>query len=242
MPQTRFTYHSPFAVWPRDGSSVTIASTLREAAAFTRDSLKPQDFPEDAPRGAGRPVVVLPGFFSPDVGTARLRAFLARQDFAVYPWGQGINIGPTKTILSGLERELERVVARHGRPTALIGQSLGGTIAREAAKRRPDLVDHVITIVSPIRVPVTTTLAPLADAMSFVWDKDTRALLHQISDPPPMRLTAIVAPRDGLVDYRSCLPDPGPNVEIIMVDGTHTTMGSNPTVQRIVAEKLSAEN
>jgi pimeloyl-ACP methyl ester carboxylesterase len=240
MSRTGFGRRSAFALWPGSDSGVSVRTTLQEAAAFTRDSLKPEDFPETAARGRGRPVVVLPGFFSPDVGTARLRAFLARQDFAVYPWGQGINIGPTKTILSGLEKELERLYAAHGRPLALIGQSLGGTIAREAAKRRPDLVDYVITIVAPIRVPVITTLAPLADVMAHVWDHEARSTLHQISAPPPMRLTAIVAPRDGLVDYRSCMPDPGPNVEVIMVDGTHTTMGSNPTVQRIVAEKLSS--
>lgn len=227
-------------MWPHRGSPISIASSLREAAAFTQTSLSPQEFPRDAARGKGRPVVVLPGFFSPDIATARLRAFLARQDFAVQRWGQGLNIGPTRTILAGLERELEKISARYGFAPALVGQSLGGTIAREAAKRRPDLVSHVLTIVSPIRLPVPTTLAPLARIASLLWDRETRSLLHQISVPPPMRLTAIVAPRDGLVDYRSCLPDPAPNVEVILVDGTHTTMGANPTVQRIVADRLSA--
>jgi hypothetical protein len=231
---------SAFAVWPQQDSAVSLKSSLREAAAFTRESINPEDFPNTEASGRGRPVLVVPGFFSPDVATARLRAFLARQDFAVHPWGQGINIGPTKSVLSGLEREMERLNAHYGKPLALIGQSLGGTIAREAAKRRPDLVEHVLTIVAPIRVPVITTLAPLADVMAHLWDRDARATIHQLSEPPPMRLTAIVAPRDGLVDYRSCLPDPAPNVEVIMIDGTHTTMGSNPTVQRIVAEKLSA--
>jgi pimeloyl-ACP methyl ester carboxylesterase len=240
MTVPRTSKRSPFAVWPRQGSPVSVASTLREAAAFTQASIAPKEFPENAARGRGRPVVVLPGFFSPDIATARLRAFLARQDFAVHPWGQGLNIGPTKAILAGLERELEKIYARCGTAPALLGQSLGGTIAREAAKRRPDLVSQVLTIVSPIRLPVPTTLAPLAQFASIMWDGETRSLLHQISEPPPMRLTAIVAPRDGLVDYRSCLPGPAPNVEVILVEGTHTTMGSNPTVQRIVAERLSS--
>ncbi len=229
-------------MWPQQGSSISFASSLREAAAFTQASIAPKDFPDDAAHGKGRPVVVLPGFFSPDIGTARLRAFLARQDFTVYPWGQGFNIGPTTTILDGLERELEKIAEGCSTAPALLGQSLGGTIAREAAKRRPDLVSHVLTIVSPIRLPVQTTLAPLAHVASVLWDKETSAVLHQISVPPPMRLTAIVAPRDGLVDYRCCIPDPAPNVEVILVEGTHTTMGSNPTVQRIVAERLGADN
>ncbi len=230
---------SPFAVWPARGSTVSLEPTFREAASFARASLKPDAFPEDAMRGKGRPVIVLPGFFSPDVGTARLRAFLARQDFKVYPWGQGLNIGPTTAILAGLMRTLEKLAARHGESPALIGQSLGGTIAREAAKRRPDLVSEVLTIVSPIRLPVPTTLAPLAHCAAILWDRETQKTLAQISAPPPMKLTAIIAPHDGIVDPRACIPDPAPNVEVIFIDGQHTTMGSNPAVQRVVAAKLA---
>ena len=100
------------------------------------------------------------------------------------------------------------------------------------------LIKSAITIAAPIRLPVPTTLAPLAHCAALIWDRSAHKVLHQISDPPPMRLTAIVAPRDGLVDPRACIPDPAPNVEVIYVDGTHTTMGSNPAVQRIVAVRL----
>ena len=228
-------------MWPRAGSPVSVATTLREAAAFAQVAIAPAPFAEGAARGGGRPVVVIPGFCSPDVSTARLRAFLKRQDFRVHSWGQGLNIGPTRQILIGLERALEETASRYGEAPALIGQSLGGTIAREAAKRRPDLVSHVVTIVSPIRLPVPTTLAPLAQTLALVWDREVRGNIARLAEPPPVKLTAIIAPRDGLVDWRSCVPDPAPNVETVMVEGTHTTMGSNPAVQRIVAARLGVQ-
>jgi pimeloyl-ACP methyl ester carboxylesterase len=230
---------SSFAHWPPRGSPVSLGTTLAEFRSFARVAWSPPAFPKRAARGKGRPVVVIPGFCSPDVATGRLRQFLTRQDFAAYSWELGVNIGPTRTILSGLERRMEEIARKHGTAPALIGQSLGGTIAREFAKRRPDLVSHLVTIVAPIRAPVATPIAPLARFFALVWDEQARGSTAQLCEPPPVRLTAIVNPKDGLVDWRACTPDPAPNVEIVMVEGSHTTMGSNPEVQRIVAARLA---
>jgi hypothetical protein len=106
---------SPYAVWPRRGSPVTIESTWREAVSFTWDSLHPPDFPENAARGRGRPVVVIPGFFSPDVGTARLRAFLKRQEFGVEAWGRASMSAPPRPffpVWCAGWRRLPRAMAR----------------------------------------------------------------------------------------------------------------------------------
>jgi pimeloyl-ACP methyl ester carboxylesterase len=228
-----------FAVWPSGDSPVSLRSWIGEVRELARAIASPPPFPSDAAKGQGRPVLVIPGFCSPDISTARLRDFLAHQEFTSYAWDLGINIGPTRTILQGLERKLSEIAEKHGAPGALIGQSLGGTIAREIAKRRPDLVSHVVTLVSPIRVPVPTPLAPLARFASLVWDEEARQVLSHISEPPDVPLTAIITPRDGLVDWRYCKPDPAPNVEVVVIDGAHSTMGSNPEAQRIVADRLA---
>jgi pimeloyl-ACP methyl ester carboxylesterase len=229
----------PFAVLPPPGSPVSLATWLAEVATLARVTWDPPPFPKDAPRGNGRPVLVVPGFCAPDLSTARLREFLKRQDFNAYSWELGVNIGPTKTIMAGLERRLADVAERHGVAPALIGQSLGGTISRQVAKRRPDLVSHLVTLVSPIRTPVPTPIAPLAHCAAMVWEEDARHALDKLHEPPPVPLTAIVNPKDGLLDWRCCRPDPAPNVEIIEIAGSHTTMGSNPDVQRIVATRLA---
>jgi predicted esterase YcpF (UPF0227 family) len=227
------------AIWPPLNSPVSVVTWLREIAALTKVTAVPPAFPDDAVRGRGQIVFVLPGFCAPDVSTARLREFLTRQGFDARPWDCGPNIGPTKTAMAMFQRQLEEVARSHG-PVALVGMSLGGTIAREIAKRCPDCVKHVVTIVSPIKLPVATPLAPLAQFASLIWEDDAHKTFAHISDPPPMPVTAIVNPRDGVVDWRACVPEPSPNVEMVMIDGAHMTMGSNPHLQRTVAARLAA--
>ncbi len=228
-----------FAIWPPAGSPVSLATYLREIGILSKTRKAPPPFPEDAARGHGEPVIVVPGFCAPDDSTARLREFLTRQGFAAKPWDCGTNLGPTRTALKGFERLLAETAERYGSAVSLVGISLGGTLAREMAKRHSKLVARVVTLASPIRLPVATPLAPLARVAAVVWDGHARAALHHISEPPPVPLTAIVNPRDGVVDWRACVPDPAPNVEIVMVEGAHMTMGSNPQAQCVVAARLA---
>src|SRR5215471_2535774 len=230
-----------FAVWPPADSPVSIRTWFREVAALGKLNAAPPAFPEDAVRGRGQKVIVLPGFCAPDAATHRLRHFLKRQNFDPQPWDCGPNLGPTRTILSSLDRLIQDSAEKQGAPVALVGISLGGTIAREVAKRQPDCVSRIVTMVSPVKLPVATPLAPLAKFTALVWDGDARDAIARVSEPPPVPLTAIVNPKDGVVDWRACMPDPSPNVEVISIEGTHMTMGSNPNVQRIVAARLALD-
>jgi pimeloyl-ACP methyl ester carboxylesterase len=218
---------------------VSLGSWLREIAALNRSRAAPPPFPENAARGSGQPVIVAPGFCSPDINTARLRQFLTYQGFSPRSWDCGPNIGPTRTILSQFERQVADTAEQHGRAISLVGISLGGTISREIAKRRPDCVAHVVTLVSPIKLPVATPLAPLAKFASLVWDEEARELMARVAEPPPVPVTAIVNPRDGVVDWRACMPEPSPNIEVVLIEGGHMTMGSNPEAQRVVADRLA---
>ena len=226
-----------FAIYPARGAAVSLTSLAREMAAAARTTLLPPAFPADARRGSGQPVIVLPGFGAHDVTTARLRKFLGHQGFAPQPWTCGINIGPARNVLAAVEQQ---VMAAPG-PVALVGVSLGGTIAREIARRCPDHVSRVITLASPVRLPVVSPLAPLAIAASILWDDDGREALERIAQPLPVPLTAIVCPNDGIVAWQACIPDAGEGQEVLMIPGAHTTMGSNPDVQRIIAERLARE-
>jgi alpha-beta hydrolase superfamily lysophospholipase len=228
-----------FSVWPPPGAPVSAATLMREFAALARASVAPPPFPRDAARGAGQPVIVVPGFCAPDVSTARLRAFLNRQGFDAQSWDGGVNLGPTRAAMVGLERTLVAAAARRGRPAALVGISLGGTIAREIAKRRPGCVARVVTLASPIRLPVTSPLSPLAELAARLWDGEATAALARIAEPPPVPLTAVVNPRDGVVDWRDCLPEPHPGVAVVTVAGAHMSIASNPAALRAVAAALA---
>ncbi len=228
-----------FVRWPPSGSSVSVATWLREFGGLVASSVAPAPFPDDAARGRGEPVIVVPGFCSPDVSTARLRAFLARQGFAMEPWNCGLNIGPRETTLARLEAQVRALRARTASRVSLVGVSLGGTLAREVAKRCPDQVTRVITLCSPVNLPVATPLAPLAHLTSLFWDPQAHRALPSIAKPPPVPVTAIVTRRDGVVDWRACLPVEAGQLEIVMVEGAHMTMGSNPQAQRIIAARLA---
>jgi len=228
-----------FAIWPPRDSPVSVATWLQEIRALARCIAAPPPYPVDAARGQGQPVIVVPGFCSPDMATARLREFLTRQGFAPRTWDCGTNLGPTRTALATFERQLVELAQARGQSVSLVGISLGGTIAREIAKRRPDCVARVVTLVSPIRLPVATCLAPLAQIAALVWDDTSREAMARIAEPPPVPLTAIVNPKDGVVDWRACVPDAAPNVEMVLVPGVHMTMASNPDAQRIVAARLA---
>ena len=83
-----------FATWPATGASVSAATLAWEMAALAQATLSPPPFPEDAVRGDGQPVIVIPGFLAPDMSTARLRVFLERQNFRPHSWTCGFNVGP----------------------------------------------------------------------------------------------------------------------------------------------------
>lgn len=230
---------SRFATWPATGASVSAATLAREMAALAQATLAPPPFPQDAARGDGQPVIVIPGFLAPDMSTARLRVFLARQNFQPCSWTCGVNVGPMPDVIRAVERHVQELAAATGRAVTLVGVSLGGTTAREVAKAHPAGIARVITLVSPIHLPVATPLAPLAEAAAHLWDMQALEQLQAIAEPPPVPLTAVVSRDDGIIDWQASVPKPSELVEVVEVSGPHMSICTNPDVQRIVADRLA---
>ena len=230
---------SGFATWPSRDASVSAASLAREMMALTQATLSPPPFPEDAVRGDGQPVIVIPGFLAPDMSAARLREFLTRQNFMPYSWTAGLNLGPMRHVMRELERQVIEIAGKTGRQVSLVGVSLGGTTARQVAKRCPYAIARVITLVSPIHPPIATPLAPLAQAAALLWDAEEVRDLASIAQPPPVPVTAIVSRDDGIIDWRASIPAASDMVEVVEISGSHMAICSNPEVQRIVADRLA---
>jgi pimeloyl-ACP methyl ester carboxylesterase len=228
-----------FVLWPRAGAPVSASTWLRELRGFARCLAAPPPFPENAARGQGEPVLLVPAFLSPDLSTAALRKFLRQQGFAPEPSGCGINFGPTPRALSSLRACIRASAERHGRKVSVVGISLGGTLAREAAKKCACCVERLITVASPVNLPVVTPLAPLARIASLFWDADMKLAAASVAEPPPIPVTAIISLSDGVVDWRACMPRPGVQTEVVTLSGDHMTMGSNPEVLRAIAAKLA---
>ncbi len=227
-----------FASWPSRDASVSAATLAREMAAVAQALMAPPPFPQGAARGSGQPVIVIPGFLSPEMTTARLREFLTRQGFLAQPWTCGLNVGPMPRVIAEVERQVRETADTTGTTVSLVGVSLGGTIAREVAKSCIGPIGQVITLVSPIHLPVTTPLAPLAEAASLLWNMEELDALRAIAEPPPVPLTALFSRDDGVIDWRASVPAGTELVEIVEVSGPHMTVCSNPQVQSIVADRL----
>jgi triacylglycerol lipase len=214
--------------WPR--AALTVA---RLAGASGR--LK------EAPRGDGRPVLVLPGLFNSDRSNFALRGYLARQGYAAHPWTLGRNLG-VRTIGGDAERlfaRVEAVSAAAGQPVTLVGVSLGGIMARLVAHRRPDLVRGVVTVSSPFAAhPHATNVWRAFEWLTGERVDDPRVseLRDEIIRPLPVPSLAIWSASDGLVNGRACRIDAEPSVE---VTSQHIGCQLNPAVMLAVAEALA---
>lgn len=167
------------------------------------------------PRGHSQPVVVLPGHGFGDGTTLPLRSYLRYLGYDVRGWGLGPNRDHARVSVPPIIESLERIMGEHGQATALVGQSLGGYVAREVTRRRPDLVSQVITLGSPI-------FGRLSNG--------------EIERP----VTALFSRTDGIVPVgQSMATDKATtNVE---VRSTHFAMGIDPDIWKLIARLLAGE-
>jgi pimeloyl-ACP methyl ester carboxylesterase len=167
-----------------------------------------------APRGRGGPVLLLPGLGGGDLSLGALRTYLTALGHRATGWGIGTNDGDLDWLLPRAGRLVEQLAQRNDRPVALVGQSLGGFIARELAREHPDRVAQVVTFGTPMLRP-----------------RSRRPLLCPV--------TVIASRADRIVAWRACV-DPSPEANNIEVRSTHLGMGIDPDVWLAVARQLRA--
>jgi triacylglycerol lipase len=172
-----------------------------------------------APRGDGRPVLILPGLANADWANVVLRRHLNRLGYRARGWGLGRNRGARTIGVAGerLERVLADMHAETGEPVTLVGISLGGLMTRLMAHRHPDMVREVITISAPFAGDPRATNVWRA----FEWltgekvdAAEVRENLRLAALPPPVPTTAIWSASDGLVSGAICHSPSEPAVEV----------------------------
>jgi hypothetical protein len=192
------------------------------------------------PRGDGEPVVVLPGYRASDASTFVLRSYLGLLGYDARGWGLGRNAGDVRELVPRMIDRVADLAAACGCSVRLVGWSLGGVIARETARERPDLVARVVTLGSPVvGGPKYTLVADYYRRQGFDLDAIEAAIAERNRIPLEVPVTAIYSRNDGVVAWRACVDASGGDVEHVEVTTTHLGLGFAPDVFRIIAQRLA---
>jgi surfactin synthase thioesterase subunit len=185
-------------------------------------------------------VAVFPGFSAGDLSTFVLRRGLQKQGFRVHRWRLGVNRGDVPALIPQVVSVTESLCARHGEPISLVGWSLGGVLAREAARERPDLVRGVVTLGSPvIGGPKYTRAAGFyKNVLRQDLDEIEKSVDERNQIPIDVPLTAIYSKRDKVVQWEACIDELNAHCEHIEVDASHLSLGFDPRVLDLVSAKL----
>ncbi len=224
-----------------DTDSLSLLRLLRETRLVTEWLTHRRDrwLLDDAPTGDGHVVLVIPGLLTSDRATHPLRRWLEDRGWDARGWQQGRNLGRLD-LLDALPGLVESLADESGRRVSLVGWSLGGTHARWIAHRRPDLVRRVVTLGSPFRVdPRQTPAWPLLSRLSGARREDLDdEILSLVAIPPPVPTTSIASLDDGVAPPEVCTDD-GPDVDRVIVRGSHIGLIRNPVVWRAIADRLA---
>lgn len=174
--------------------------------------------PENGPK-----LMVVPGFVANDRTTLGLQRALADAGYRVVGWGLGMNRGATPETLEKLIGQIEAFGG--GEKIILVGWSLGGVYAREAAKLRPDLIEKVVTLGSPFSGDPRG---------NNVWRLYEWIAGHEVDDPPiktdlaekpPVPTLALWSRRDGIVSIACARGQPHESDRQVELDCSHMGFG-----------------
>lgn len=207
------------------------------------------------PPGGGRPVMLIPGFLAGDQSLTRMAVWLRSGDWTLARSGIAWNVDCLERVVERVEARLERAVRQAGGPALLVGQSRGGAVARAVAVLRPDLVDTLVTLGSPlldqldvqlrtwpsilgvaalgtIGVPGLFSLSCFAGECCARTSDAVRAPF-----PDGIRFVSVYSRSDEVVRWRACLDPAAAHVE---VDVSHLGMGMARPVWEALTAALAA--
>ncbi len=223
--------------------------TALEVAALLRHPLYRRADPD---AGAGRPVMLIPGFLAGDDTLALMARWLRRGGYDAFGAGMRANVGCAREALDDLAARLE---ARAEGPTAIVGHSHGGTLARSLAMRRPDLVSGVVTLGSPLvdHLAIHPVARGTVRMVGRLGSLGTRGLfrreclageccreIHEARRrpfPPGVDFVTVFSRGDGVVAWQACLD---PRARAVEVSATHLGMAANAAVYREIGQALAS--
>jgi triacylglycerol lipase len=251
--------NSPFGDVPLAVKQLGAAALrIRGPVAMSRFLRSPVLAGEGIPHGDGRPVMVLPPAATGDWMMPIMMAWLRRINYTGYRSSIGLHVDCSDRTMSKVLPRLEEIAEKNARKVTLLGHSRGGLLSRAIMTARPDLVERVITLASPVHDPFAVTnltLAVAANAARARLQRSHPALLNMgcltegcactygryfrrpldESSPP---LISLFTRHDEVVRWQACLADNAHNIEI---RGSHTGLLASRNVYTTIAHALTGE-
>lgn len=190
--------------------------------------------------GDGHPVIVYPGFTAGDITTMHLRKFLTSLGYETYPWGLGVNLGPSEGVLEACVERIKEVHNSTGQKVSLVGHSLGGVYARELAKMCPNETRQVITLGTPFYGDLTQTDTLIAKLYEILGNNPEDLIgQYDLSTNPPVPTTSIYSKTDGIVPWHTSVGEESHRAQNVEVYSSHVGMVFNVHAIHVVADRLA---
>lgn len=210
--------------------------------------------PTNPEQGAGRGVLLIPGFGFGDRSLTLVRAWLQARGYRPQGARIGLNVGCTTTLVKRIVQRMEEHAEATGRSVILLGQSRGGWLGRLAAVHRPDLVRGLVMVGSPVLDPLgvhpnalrtarfltrlsTVGIPGLLDDDCFAGDcYQTAATALAEPLPPEVPALSVYSRSDEIAPWHLCLD---PYAECVEVHSGHTAMGLDPEFYAAAEPRLA---
>ena len=212
-------------------------------------------------------MIVVPGLWANDSTMSILRRFLSKSGYDAQGWGMGRNMagggwtgdisdlsdgwakderdrpnrgeGSVPALCDQFGENVRRRSEALGRPIALVGWSLGGFLAREAARDHPAHVSIVITLGSPIvGGPKYSFVNSRYRRRGLDVDWIAEQTIKRHETPIQCPVISIYSKHDAIVHWSASIDRWTPQAEHYEVDCTHTAFGFHPPTFQIVKSEL----
>lgn len=211
-------------------AAVTLVAGGAATHVVTRDTQQAACLRASVPQAEGQPVIVIPGFMNNDAYMGVLQDRLRDRGFSVYGWNAGFNTGADAQKAAELEKQIKNVSEKHdGRKVALVGYSLGGVYAREAARKHPETVGQVVTLGAPFGLDDPR----VREVQNLFGNKG------DMKTAPAMPTASLYSRADMLVAWQTSQNAPSPLAENIEITAGHIAMPFDKTAAAVAAHQLS---
>ena len=197
----------------------------------------------ETPHGDGHPIIVIPPVGRSDMNMGKMRKWIDSQGFTAFESGikKGDERDPKGDVLKIISR-IDEVFEQTGQKITLVGLSLGGIYTFIAAMYRPEKVQRVILIGTPIRRHVAEAargrykdIAKMIINGNRSYDSFLSAI-PATSMPFDYDLACIYSKDDEAFNWKDCFDERADKV--VEIKGSHRRLYNNPDVFTAVADIL----